>query len=447
MGTGLAANMLTELQGQSRVVPTLKLTLAGTDYLFAGDAVASASQGQYKRCIPPGGWGELVRTVGGRENALSSASMNVTIKDLDRTLSKVIGGAARGTVVGSTASVDLRSQHVASGDHYQIFSGVIDDYGLVGDLLWRFILRGEDSDRLSAANNIPTINAIDFPNAPTASLGLPMQVVYGRHVSDAVTDATGMVSTICVDSTNDWFLVSYCVLNAFHAAWRDGVYATADFVMEDKSINGRYYTIVRDTAGTSTATSEITVDVDGLDTSGEAIGTLIDNPATQLEHFLTNFVFGFYPDDSLGAYAWLSAGDYPINETHFTTSEGFFNDRDIVGSIVIDSNDKAIDIINKFCLEYQMYPFWSWDWKVAVLPNDYAELDIYNPTANIRHEHARSKLTSKPLTKEVVNRITVDYLLNDATGELTKQNRIVDANRTPIISSSRDFTWDKGYVG
>lgn len=449
MATGLSTAMRTELQGLSRVVPVFEITLDGTIYKFAQDPVASASAGMYKRRIAKGGWGQLVRTAGGRDMALKTSQMSVTIHDIDRTISKVIAGPASGTVLNATGNVYLRSAYVDSVDHYTLFTGVVADYVYLGDLLWKFILRPTNESILNRENNIPTILEADFANAPAASLGLGMQVIYGRHHGEGVSGATGMVPTVCVDSTNDWFLVSYGRVKTLYRTYRDGAEATDDFVLEYKNANGKYVSIVRDTAGTSTATSEITCDLDGIETVGDGSGTLITNPATQLEHYLTNFAFGNWPTGTPATTSpqdWLLVASFPIAEANFTETEGFLSDRNLEGSKIVASGEKSVDVINAFCKEYQVSPMWSSGWEIGVRPIPISNTSIYLSNAHIRPEHVLAKVTAKPLINEMVNRVTVNYLYNEAEAEYTKQRRVADPARTPILNDTQNNEWDRSHI-
>lgn len=449
MATALSAAMRTELQGLSRVVPVFEITLAETTYKFAQEPVASSSAGMYLRRVVKGGWGQLTRTAGGRDMALKTPQMSVTIQDLDRTLSKAIAGPAAGSVVGSAGDVFLRSAHVDASDHYQLFDGVVADYVYAGDLIWRFILRPTNESILSNQNNIPTVLEPDFPLAPEASHGLDMQVIYGRHHGEGVPGATGMVPTICVDSTNDWFLVSYGRIKTVYRVFRGGTDATVDFTLEYKNANGKFVSIVRDTAGTSTATSEITCDLDGLETVGDGSGTMITNPATQLEHFLTNFAFGAWPTGNIPTTSeqdWLSVASFPISEANFTETEGFLSDRNLEGSRILTTSDTPLDVINAFCQEYQLSPMWSSAWEIGVRPIPISSTSIYLDDAHVRPKDVLSKITMKPLINEIVNRVTVNYLYNEAAAEYTKQHRVADASRSPILSETKNNEWDRSHL-
>lgn len=449
MATALSAPMRAELRGLARVVPVFEITLAGTTYKFAQEPVASTSAGMYLRRVTKGGWGQLTRTAGGRDMTLKTPQMSVTIQDLDRTLSKVIAGPAAGSLIDSSSDVFLRSAHVDASDHYQIFDGVVADYSYAGDLIWKFILRPTNESILANQNNIPTILEADFPLAPAASLGLDMQVIYGRHHSEGVPGATGMVPTICVDSTNDWFLVSYGRVKTVYRTFRDGAEATDDFTLEYKNVNGKFISIVRDTSGTSTATSEVTCDLDGFENVGDGSGTYIPNPATQLEHFLTNFTFGAWPTDNdptSSLQDWLSVTSFPISEANFTETKGFLSDRNLEGSKIITTSDTPLDVINAFCQEYQVSPMWSSAWEIGVRPIPISSTTIYLDDAHVRPKDVLSKITMRPLINEMINRVTVNYLYNEAGAEYAKQMRVADASRSPILSETKNNEWDRSHL-
>ena len=444
MPTGISDALLTELQIGRTVAPVLELSDGDTTLKFADEAVVSRSRGQYQKRIIAGGWGNIVRSANSRNNTLQSAETSVALFDHDHVLGKWFAGPRGGTFVDLDANILLVSDHVDADDHYEIFDGVVSDYRGPGDLLYRLTLSPKNEQVLRNENILPEITAPDFPNAPTAVLGLPAQAVYGKYNSQGVFDAAGMIPTICVDSGNSWFLVAFGrLMKATLKVWKNGNDDTNNWVIEWKTQNGRHYTIVRDITSTANSADTVQVDLWGYESNGDgSSGTIISEGSDQIVHFLTNFVFGNYPNGSTSLYGWLSSAGKPINISYFAETGTFLSERDHEASRVIHSEVKGIKTLEEWCKSFNLTPFWSWDWKIGVRPNDHTKLDL-GGTVHVRQEHALGPLTWKPQIRGQKNMINVNFLLNEAAGEFAENHRLCDSRRSPLLKETKSFEWGR----
>jgi len=446
MATGIASAMLTELQGLGRVFPVFELTVGGTTYRFAEGPIASESQGRYEPFVES--WGIIDRGVDLRGYSLLSSDTEVIIYDKDRVFQKLIGGPGGGAIIGATAKIVLRSYNVVAASHYTIFDGVASDYKLLGDHIWQFTLTPDDLSLRASGNKIPTLASADwFSELPAASVGADGQIVYGEHISSGVEGATGMVNcTIVYDSGSaSWWYVSIGVVEEVIAVWRNGTLATSDFDLNEAwTINGAIYSLIKDTTGTSTEDDTITIDVKGVEDNGLGTGTLITDPIDMIQHFLVNFVFGSYPTGSSSG-EWLSVSGKPINTTHLGETKTFLSDRNHRCAKVITSSDNPLTVLNDFCSDYKINPFWSWDWDLGIRALDPAA-SIYSDTQIVQVKHKiLSELRGQTDSSKIISRIVGDYLYREAANAFAYQRRVEDPDRT-LISTADSFAYGESKI-
>ncbi len=427
MPTGIAAAMLTELQGLARVHPVFELTLSGTTHRFADLPIASESQGRYEPFVQQ--WGIIERGISGPgDYSLQNSRTTVSVYDAKRVLQKAMGGPSSGALLDSVAKIVLRSFHVAQASHYELVDGIIADYRLTGDRTWQFVIAPDDRPLVISSNEIPTILQHDWTNLPKTSIGVDGQAVYGHHLSTGVEGATGLVNCTMIDEDNHYWYISVGTLEEVINVWRNGTLDTSNFTVSSWTTkSGALYTVIQDDLGTSTDSDTITVDVKGIEDSTTL--AMITDPVEVLEDFLTN-------------YTTVS-----INSTHFTETKAFLADRGHVCAKVIKSSDSPLSVLNNWCKSFKISPFWAWDWTLGIRPYNPAPSTIYLDSRHINQVKQKilSNIEGSTDRNKVVSRITTNYLFQDSTSAYAFQRRVQDPDRT-LVSESESFAYGKARV-
>jgi len=265
----------------SKTISLFELDLASTTRGYS-EAWAAASNRLYEGLVINSG--RITRGVSDSNFNLPSDSARFQIYDKDRDLEKVLMGNAVGSVSGSAARIKIASRTLAQTSWFTVFKGIISSFSSSRPRAWDITLKRDDRP-LQGLANIPHIQSYDWPQAPAASLGAPAQLVYGKHDSTG-TGFTGLVPTVHVSTVNHSYVVSFGIVASIDKVYVDGVEeSTANWSTAIGTfINGKYWSGITFTSDQGTKT--VTVDCEGLTDSG-----VIQNPATILEHFLTNFVF------------------------------------------------------------------------------------------------------------------------------------------------------------
>jgi hypothetical protein len=224
--------------------------------------------------------------------------------------------------------------------------------------------------------------------------------------------------------------------------------------------NGSAYTEVGFTAAN---TNPVTVDAWGLSTNGNGStteGDLIENPATQIEHALTNFVFNRWKSG-----AWKTPGtDSPIDTASITTLETYFDQRDertgvghgLVGSNVL-RRQSSLTFLNNWAFQWQAAVWWNEDGELQFGVRDPENTNVYlndnTPTQWPWIEtdvHGRGNNAVYPLTEkdsEVVDRITANMFWIDASSEFNTTRVVQDFERTVTAEGSMDLNWSESESG
>jgi len=431
------ADLLAELKARpnnNMVVFELDLK-TGTTYKYS-EAWAAASAGMYEGRVVQSG--SIERSVSDSGFNLPDDSATVTIHDdVARTLEQVLMGSAVGSIAGTAARIKLASKTLASSKWFTLFSGVVSSFASPSPFLWTFSLKRDDK-ALKSLISIPAIQSYDWPNAPSDSLGISANVVYGKHSSTG-TAVTGMVPTTYVDNSGFRYLISYGRISSLDAVYVDGVLeAAANYALTYVETNGRSWSLV-DFTSDQGATADITVDCEGFETNGDgSSGAVIVNPATQLEHLLTNFVFGTWMTGS-----WLTTASYPINETYVAEVETYLSDKGIAkGSRVIPGSRKGIDVLNEWCSQFQVASFWTYAGKLAI------RVDDHTTTGYVSAPHFRQEISPEPearavtfSSRELVDEVRTEYIYSAADGDFQKQLTVKDGSKGHNAAESISLEW------
>ena len=446
MATTTLTERMREALRNHRAFPTFDLTIGDKTFRVAEEHVISRGGGPYVKRIPPGGFGEQVRAVPRTGHRLIPSSVTVQVEDVDRVLLNHYDTVT--DVEGARGQIVLRSEDVPEDEHWLRVSGVVDSYPARGRIQ-SFLLTPEQERRLRSKTHIPTIQKKDFPGAPEESLGKDAWVIYGEHISQGRPELPlGVIKALQVDATadNNLWLASYGRIQSVPKVWRDGVDETNNWSLRYELIADRWWSLIEDTTDTAEAGDDVRFDAVGFDGDGTGSGTLITNPAEQLEHFLTNLVFGDYTGRLNQSVTWLSTSSFPISTILFSEAKTFFTRRKSEGSRVISSEASGLDVLTEWCENFNAKPFWSLDWKLAVRVADPTRLNIVVERHLRSDTRFGSELQRSMERQSKLTRAKINYLYDTAAGSFSLQNEVHDTRRAPAVEREFSFFWGRGRV-
>ena len=434
MTSGIDSDLLTDLGSRpTNAIAVFELSIGGTTRKYA-ETWAASSTGLYEGYVIESG--EITRAVSDNSFRLPRDQASVVVRDdTSKTLEKAIMADGGASVTGGTATIKIASTTRAQAKWFTVFSGIIDSFGSASPSTWRFELKRSDR-RMNGLVRIPYIKEYDWPDAP--EFDLPAQVVYGSHDSSRTAE-TGMVPAIYVDQVNFRYVVSLGFINAVNKVYVDGVReADANWSSNLSFYNGGNYWSVIDFTTDQGADAVVTVDCDGVDDSG-----LVTNPATQLEHFLDNFVFSNWAGSRLAGSTGWSGSTGMVDTTYFAAVETFLSDKQIArGSRVVTAGRKAIDELSDWMNQWQIKGFWTYGGKIAIRPDD------HTTTAYVSSPHFRPETSPEPETRNaefdttnLIDSISVEYLFSESTGTFQGQLTVDNPSKSHDASESLQLKW------
>lgn len=427
----LSAAMKAEIaKPYPEVYPLLTVSFPGGSKRVSSVAIASATLGMFEPRVLR--WDTLRRGVAERTNGLESVDFSVDVADTDRYFSGLLAGANGYGVRGSAFTLQLVSPNVIPADWFTLFAGILADWEQPRPLVWTWKFRPND---LALERPFPKtkISATDWPNAERDARGLYPNLPYGKITSNLLG---GAIRCPLVDITGCRYLVCAGWAKSVTTVFADGL-ATSGYSITHPLVGGRVYTVIDFT--TTQGEAEITADIDGYETVGDGTGTLIENPADQLLHFLVNFVWGDYKTG-----AWLSSSTAPVDTTLFTAAAAFLTARGYKGSRVLGGRSEpqqGLAALEQWCASVQACPFWRNNGKLAVkFPNPAASP---YPAAVI--DSAQMNLDGLVYSsQDLVDRVAVSYLFDHVQEQFTQTLEVRDPGLPHEIGDSLELPWAYG---
>jgi hypothetical protein len=179
---------------------------------------------------------------------------------------------------------------------------------------------------------------------------------------------------------------------------------------------------------------------------GDGSGSVITNPATQLEHWLTNFVW----NEHKGTANWYSSSGLPIDASTWTSTKTWFDDLGFKGSRRIGGTQpKGMDVIGEFADEWLLKFFWTGTGKLGVLPQDLRTYSIYASDPWVRqaagHEIGRSfQINDDPV--DIRDRISIKHCRLEAQGLFAQALEIRDPELNEQAAETAELDWSPSYV-
>jgi hypothetical protein len=360
---------------------------------YSSETINSRSEGLYEGKIV--NFERISRSVMNKKNSLESTSAGITIADgPDRKFAKFLASARGKQFRDSAVDIRLASPEVTDKTAWKtVFDGVVKSWVEIKPNEWRMKFSAQDDPMLAKIPKVK-ISEPDFPNADPKLYDNFAPIIYGRHSSFNITD-DGMVQLYRVDTSggttgDNTFLVSFgrCldILRIYAQKNNEAPVVLTEGTGADEwqrvsdtlaLINGRQWTLIHFPGGFSTVDPSewaFTADIEGFETIGDGTGVLIENPANQILHLVTNFVFGEWTSG-----LWLDPVDFPIDVDKFVETGDFLNELGQASSRYVGgkgSATKAKDEINRFTKNLELKVFWTSEGKLAILPNDHTTVDV-----------------------------------------------------------------------
>ena len=402
---------------------------------WSSGAVNSASLGLFQGRVTS--WGIINRSAAGRSNALEASGSKVVIEDEDFTFSTLLAENNLNDVRKVSAVTQLAHPDVAVADWYTASTAILQGWKETRPNRWELDLRPND-EPINGKVPKGKVNEFDFPNADAKSYDLFVPAVYGRHNAPDITDE-GMIELIPIDSVLFRYLVTVGIAKEVTNVFtKDGdadavlKTLTTDYIVllpEDSIINGRQYTIVEFVSDPGEGLV-IRADVDGIEAIGDGTGTLLQNPATILTHFLVNFGFNDYQGG-----LWFADSTANVDVAKFNTTRDFFDTLGVGASRYIGGVSNAIgakDEVNRFTRQFEVKVFWTGEGNLALLPNDHRTTEIYQDNNWLREGfHDVSEASLEFNTAGLIDRMLISYQHSQADNAFLANIEI------------RDFTVDE----
>lgn len=216
-----------------------------------------------------------------------------------------------------------------------LYTGAISDWSFSGGKL-NLTVRDVSFDPLRTSLG-GYINQTDFSTAPASEEPRFWPIIYGE-VSSVGHSATGAVPCYLTTSANPFkYLVARHICKSIDNVYLYGVLVDpGDYTTSTAEVSGQtmqfieFTTDQRDTNRPNEI--EITADVKGITDDGLSTGTLIENPAEQLEHYLVN-------------YAGIASADI---DASFGYTATYLDSKLYEGSVAILDNRPHSEVLERF---------------------------------------------------------------------------------------------------
>jgi hypothetical protein len=430
---------LAKSQGAS-AFPVVTIALPGGTRRYAlGPGVAAAGVGQFEGLLLE--LGSLSRSFDFRASTLQDVEFDLLLADPDDSFAALVEGAAARSIRGSAVTRQLGSLNVPPADWHTTFAGVVDRYALDGPQRWRISVRPDD---LALRRSFPraSIDFADWPSATEDALAQYGPLIYGKHDSIGNTNK-GAVPCLSVDPANYRYLVAWGWLKSVDRVYADGANLPTGWSVTHPVLNsGRIATALKFT--TNQGSKAITADVQGYESVGDGTGTLLDNGADQIQHLLSNFVFGDYR-----AGAWLSTSAL-IDATSWETVRAYLqtygggSSRRIFGD-----QRKGVDVLNEWAASTDVKLFWTAGGELGAAIVDPGARDIYSDTAWLRNDDGvggRFAAKWSPDWESLVDRIDVQFLYGEAAGKYLRSVTVADPSLGYEAGDSLQLPWSAAYL-
>jgi len=164
----------------------------------------------------------------------------------------------------------------------------------------------------------------------------------------------------------------------------------------------------------------------GVSYNADGTGGLVKNPADQLQHFFANFV---YNDWQSGAWFPLQAA--PFDAAALSALQTFFNTRGLTAAIQVLSQTTALDLLDAFCLSWEIRNYWTRLGCVGFLAEDRplpSTLYIDSPWWRGELSQIGPVSFSYDSDEALIDRVTADHIYCAAQSRFCAQMEVRDVS-------------------
>jgi hypothetical protein len=438
----------------------LEITLADATWVVAGsaastalylsDGIAYARGSRYEPRISD--WSDCRRGFDVRASNLQHLEMTVTVADEDRAIRDAL---ENGQQRGSPAAIWDVYPDGDVDDVQRVFEGVLDRWAYrrgETDLILR-------TDDLALRNYVPTwaVTKSEWPNAPTASVGYLVPILYGTHNSSGLS-GTGMLTAVPVDwtaSTIGWYVVCAGEAKEILAVYQNGTaktittHYTIDYAL---SRAGKVYTVIKFTGGNIPAAGDvITCDARGYETSGNTgsgttapSGILVTNPVEQMRHLLVNFA----------ELAWQSGAWHTVASSALVDAESWAacvqwaEQQQLEGAGYVGGGvepQQVWDVLNAWLDTWGVFrAYWTAEGKIglAVLDLGFPGYRSSSDPPLVRTEDELETSAEYEMdTTNLSDEFIASYLYDEAQGQYLGSLTVIDPSAPASATSSQQMLW------
>jgi hypothetical protein len=339
--------------------------------------------------------------------------------------------------------------NLTEADWARLFTGVIDTWKRTGPGEWEFVARPDWTQIRSDVPKQPILKG-DYPNANTVGTspyGIYMPVAYG------IFDSASLGGSGSLDTTNIWYggspsrhfyLISLGAISTLDRVYVDTTLktVTTHYTLGRGVVGGKYVSYVNFVAGQQPTTSQkVYVDIHGIETVGNGTGSLISNPVSQLQHWLSNFGFGDYKSGNWGTISDL------IDGPSWAACEVIANRYGFEGSLYFGGTteqDSAEVVVENWLKSWPMFRlYWNEMGKLAMV--SLSPVLAQSAKAGVIREEDMKDFSLDMDSTNVATRVGISYIYGPKDGkfwssldvqDLTQEDKITESV-SAVFSASR----------
>lgn len=354
-------------------------TAAGTVSLrYASASINSPTGGQYPGKVLE--WGDITQSAIDTSGRIERNETTVTVDDTDRSIAKILAGPYANNLRGALAGIFLGEPNVASQSWYTAFFGMIASWDVPAPLRVRFKLTPADQ-QMRAQTPLRKFLKADWNNLPLTTtsevVNTTVPLAYGKHNSQGLGDQ-GMVPCPYVDTTTHTYAVCLGRAKSVDRVYVDGVITVSGWTAGTTVKNGVIYTTI--TFTTDQGTKKITADVQGYENIGSGAGTMLDNPADCIKHYLTNFVFSNYANGN-----WLSTSA-KVDSVSFANAALFCAQQGYKTSFYVGESTTPEELLSSWAYSFGLIPYWTNAGQIGLAVDSHKTTSIYMDWPYFRHD-------------------------------------------------------------
>lgn len=403
---GTAAVWLVEVD-----LPGLVLRIGTTGY-------DSDELGQYE---------PLVRSIGGltqqgsdRSGRMAARQASVRFTDSTRQFKQIEQGTLAHQIKGSAARIKLASPDVPASSWRPEFVGEVQSWSYPSETGVELVIRTFDRPlKRKAPGPQWTLPPPEWPNIDGSAKAQYAPILYGNHDSQVYTNR-GLIPLLPVDTVNFWWLLCAGWGGVQRLYLNDVLITASDYELLHVTRKGKLYTLVQDNAATHwKPTDKITADATGYENLGDGMGSLITNPADQIVHLLTNFVFHQWKS---GRWLGVSNVDPMIDSLLYEQARAWFESRGYAGAFRVTNPIDGYQALATWAQTHGIRVYWTAAGQIGMKVEDPCSLDLYGLPALRQGSGFKMTYDDAGCTRS----ITANYAFSEADSRALATQEVTD---------------------